>query len=69
MEAFTDDAATIRKVAGQCLKRVPLDRKLRLLGVRVGKLSKAGEVPPVPAPARAEEPRADYHTPDLFEAR
>jgi DNA polymerase-4 len=69
MEAFTDDAATIRKVAGQCLKRVPLDRKLRLLGVRVGKLAKAGEVPPpAPAPARAEEPRAGYHTPDLFEA-
>jgi DNA polymerase IV len=36
----TDDADTIRRHAGLCLKRVPLDRKLRLLGVRVGALSK-----------------------------
>ena len=28
---------------GQCLKRVPLERPLRLLGVRVGTLAKAGE--------------------------
>ncbi|WP_404300119.1 DNA polymerase IV [Alicycliphilus denitrificans] len=34
----TQDAATIRRVAGQCLKRVPLTKRLRLLGVRVGKL-------------------------------
>lgn len=34
----TQDAATIRRVAGQCLKRVPLDQRLRLLGVRVGGL-------------------------------
>ena len=33
---------TIRQVAGQCLKRVDLSRRLRLLGVRVGKLAKAG---------------------------
>ncbi|MCK7497877.1 MAG: hypothetical protein MZW92_49380 [Comamonadaceae bacterium] len=31
----TADAAAIRRAAGACLKRVPLDRKLRLLGVRV----------------------------------
>ena len=30
----TADAQRIRQVAGQCLKRVPLDRRLRLLGVR-----------------------------------
>ncbi|MES3003596.1 MAG: DNA polymerase IV [Pseudomonadota bacterium] len=41
IERFTDDAVTIRKTAGLCLKRVPLDRRLRLLGVRVGKLAKA----------------------------
>ena len=35
---FTQDAATIRRVAGLCLKRVPLDRRLRLLGVRVASL-------------------------------
>ncbi|HRM00057.1 MAG TPA: DNA polymerase IV [Acidovorax sp.] len=34
----TQDAATIRRVAGLCLKRVPLDRRLRLLGVRVASL-------------------------------
>ncbi len=34
----TDDAALIRKMAGECLKRVRLDRRLRLLGVRVGNL-------------------------------
>ena len=34
----TNDAATIRRVAGLCLKRVPLDRRLRLLGVRVASL-------------------------------
>jgi DNA polymerase-4 len=32
------DAATLRRVAGQCLKRVDLSRRLRLLGVRVGSL-------------------------------
>jgi DNA polymerase-4 len=41
LDAFTADAATIRKVAGLCLKRVPLQQRLRLLGVRVGKLAKA----------------------------
>ncbi|MES2907665.1 MAG: DNA polymerase IV [Pseudomonadota bacterium] len=43
--AFTADARTIRELAGQCLKRVPLDRRLRLLGVRVGALVKPGQVP------------------------
>ena len=37
----TDDAATIRQAAGQCLKRVPLEQRLRLLGVRAGALSPA----------------------------
>lgn len=40
--SFTADAKTIRQVAGQCLKRVPLARPLRLLGVRVGTLVRAG---------------------------
>ncbi len=39
----THDAATIRRVAGLCLKRVPLERRLRLLGVRVGGLVRLGE--------------------------
>ena len=38
----TQDAAVIRRAAGECLKRVPLDRRIRLLGVRVGALVKPG---------------------------
>lgn len=37
------DAAALRQAAGQCLKRVPLDRRLRLLGVRVGALVSASQ--------------------------
>ena len=40
LESYTFDAKTIRQVAGQCLKRVPLGKKLRLLGVRAGTLEK-----------------------------
>jgi len=36
----TADAAAIRQLAGQCLKRAPLHKRLRLLGVRVGALLK-----------------------------
>jgi DNA polymerase-4 len=60
----TSDAATIRQVAGQCLKRVDFSRRLRLLGVRVGSLSHAGETLPErsraggKAPARAPAPAA-----------
>jgi DNA polymerase IV len=65
---YTDDAGTIRRVAGQCLKRVDLTRRLRLLGVRVGKLAradspKASKAQPTGTPPHAAEP-----TPDLFEA-
>ena len=50
----TRDAVRIRRAAGQCLKRVPLDRRIRLLGVRIGALSKPGaatqpEAPPLAA--------------------
>ncbi len=49
----TDDASTIRRAAGECLKRVPLDRRLRLLGVRVGSLRKKNPLE-TPAPIQAE---------------
>ena len=39
----TADARVIRRAAGSCLKRVPLDRRIRLLGVRVGALTRPGE--------------------------
>ena len=45
IETPTQDAAAIRRAAGECLKRVPLDRRIRLLGVRVGTLSRPGEIP------------------------
>ncbi len=37
------DAAGIRKAAGECLKRVPLEQRIRLLGVRAGALHPLGE--------------------------
>ena len=55
LETATDDAGQIRRSAGQLLKRVPLDRRLRLLGVRVGTLSKAGA-----EPTRAQQTQPDY---------
>lgn len=59
LPAYTADATVIRHAAGQCLKRVPLERRIRLLGVRVGSLCRAGEEPAprvVPAP-RPPRPR------------
>ncbi len=41
VEHYTADAKTIRGIAGQCLKRVPLSQRLRLLGVRVASLVKS----------------------------
>jgi DNA polymerase-4 len=57
----TDDASVIRRTAGECLKRAPLDRRIRLLGVRVCALissAAAGPSPVVPPEA----------TPSLFDA-
>ncbi|MDQ7968094.1 MAG: DNA polymerase IV [Oxalicibacterium faecigallinarum] len=39
LEWPTDDPIAIRQAAGECLRRVPLDRRFRLLGVRIGSLS------------------------------
>ena len=63
MEAFTADGKTIRQIAGQCLKRVPLERPLRLLGVRVGTLALAAS-----ATANQLPPDDDLatRTPSLF---
>ncbi|WP_118178492.1 DNA polymerase IV [Paraburkholderia phosphatilytica] len=38
----TADAVTIRRAATECLKRITLDRRLRLLGVRMSTLEPAG---------------------------
>ncbi|MBI4191775.1 MAG: DNA polymerase IV [Betaproteobacteria bacterium] len=53
LEAPTRDAKTIRRAAGTCLKRVPLDRRIRLLGVRVGALSRPGAETPRQGSSRA----------------
>jgi len=63
--AFTADARTIRQVAGQCLKRVPLERPLRLLGVRVGTLVRADSAEAT-LPPRAAADAAAATTPSLF---
>ncbi|WP_293660979.1 DNA polymerase IV [Rhodoferax sp. OV413] len=43
IDCYTADAAEIRRLAGLCLKRAPLHKRLRLLGVRVGTLLSAEE--------------------------
>lgn len=43
LQAWTSDFATIRRAAGECLKRVPLEKRLRLLGVRMGSLLKTAD--------------------------
>ena len=53
--APTQDAGAIRRAAGECLKRVPLDRRIRLLGVRVGALCIA-EAAKGSAQASVQEP-------------
>jgi len=51
LPAHTMDARTIRRAAGECLKRVDLTRRLRLLGVRAGALATLAElVAPQAAP-------------------
>ena len=50
------DAHTIRRAAGACLKRVPLDRKLRLLGVRVSSLTAVHAAQTAKASPQAELP-------------
>ncbi|MFN3377320.1 MAG: DNA polymerase IV [Burkholderiaceae bacterium] len=67
----TQDPAVIRQAAGQCLKRAPLQQRLRLLGVRVAALEKPGAVPVqaarVPTPRRRRGAALpDPHTAPLF---
>jgi DNA polymerase IV len=62
IEEPTRDPVRIRRAAGECLKRVPLDRRIRLLGVRIGTLSRPGEPTAV---LHAAEP--DAATAPLFE--
>jgi len=75
LPAHTMDARTIRRAAGECLKRVDLGRRLRLLGVRAGSLAKLSDLvaplPPdadhPPVPPSVQEPPSSYGLP-LFDA-
>ena len=60
LERPTMEARGIRRAVGQCLKRVDLTRRLRLLGVRAGKLAPAATL------LLAREPEAPYSLP-LFD--
>lgn len=58
---YTADAREIRRAAGQCLKRVELNRRIRLLGVRVGTLldaemAAAGKQAAQPSPLQMMAP-------------
>ena len=66
LPAHTLDAATIRRAAGECLKRVDLSRRLRLLGVRAGALAKLADLV---APAAAAEPAEAATAHDVNEVR
>ena len=66
-EEHTADAQRIRQVAGLCLKRVDLSRRIRLLGVRVGALIKAGTEPLTnDLKTRSKTRAAEPHTLGLF---
>ena len=57
--SLTSDIHTgeaIRKAAGECLKRVPLHQKIRLLGVRASGLSPLGQEAPLPMAEQTELP-------------
>ncbi len=58
LPTLTADAATIRRTAGECLRRIPLDKKIRLLGVRVSALSSKSAVPAPAASPQGELPLA-----------
>ena len=58
----THDAIEIRRVAGECLKRVPLELRIRLLGVRISGLCRPEDV--ASSPLSVAEPRSE---PSLFD--
>ncbi len=60
IERPTQDAGVIRRTAGECLRRIDLRRRIRLLGVR------AGGLVPEDALTRVEPPRAAEPPPSLF---
>ena len=59
LKAAVTSAADIRNAVGLCLKRVKFDKRLRLMGVRIGNLVHASEVAAAPPLLRAAEPVLD----------
>ncbi|MEX0961060.1 MAG: DNA polymerase IV [Burkholderiales bacterium] len=59
------DAGTIRRTAGRCLRQAPLERRLRLLGVRAGGLRNASDLPAAEMHELEEE--SDQLSLSLFE--
>jgi len=43
-DIHTNDATTLRQLAGQCLKRVPLQQRIRLLGIKASALMKVEDL-------------------------
>ena len=75
MASYSSDARTIRKIAGENLKRVPLVKKLRLLGVRASALTLASrletdaelkQISAIREEARASAAPENIATDDLF---
>jgi DNA polymerase-4 len=64
LSTYANQAHAIRAAAGQCLKRVDLSRRLRLLGVRVGSLMKLEDWQA--QGLRAEEEPTQPYTESLF---
>ena len=64
LSTYANQALAIRAAAGQCLKRVDLSRRLRLLGVRVGSLIKLEDWQA--QGLRAEETPTQPYTGSLF---
>jgi DNA polymerase-4 len=54
IECYTNDAVLIRRTAGLCLKRAPLERRLRLIGVKVASLCRSDRL--LPGRASVAEP-------------
>ncbi len=61
LEQPVADAAAIRHAAGLALKRAPLQRRLRLFGVRVGGLVREADLP-----NSVQEPEPSYDSGQLF---
>jgi DNA polymerase-4 len=73
IERHINDAKEIRRVAGLCLKRAPLQKRLRLLGVRVGALHKRASgdafeenMPPAPVSTNQDAINLEAMTNQLF---